>query len=230
MLDPIIIVGVPRSGTSMTAGVIEQCGAFGGNTDSNKKKRQFENITIQRDITKPFFITMKSSPTGHKNFPNIYKVKEVCKNDTLVSNFRNAVISVINNQGYKEGSWYIKDSRITLIWPIWNAAFPKAKWIIVRRDVEDIVRSCLRTDFMDTYNTRSGWLSLVSEYERHFEDMYNSKLIIGEVWPQRMINGDFAGIQLIINNLQLEWNKEKIMGFVEPKLWAKGLSRTGKGG
>jgi hypothetical protein len=56
MKDPILITGAARSGTSMTAGVINICGAFGGvlsGPNKNNKKGMFENNRIRQDIAKP---------------------------------------------------------------------------------------------------------------------------------------------------------------------------------
>ena len=58
MTDPILVTGAARSGTSMTAGIIHLCGAFGGKLSgptTYNKKGMFENGTIRNELVKPFF-------------------------------------------------------------------------------------------------------------------------------------------------------------------------------
>jgi hypothetical protein len=51
--------------------------------------------------------------------------------------------------GYKQGiPWMYKDTKMCQMWPVWNFAFPNARWIIVRRRTGDITQSCVKTAFM----------------------------------------------------------------------------------
>lgn len=232
---PVIISGIPRSGTSMTAGVIDICGSFGGKMSGPtryNRKGMFENTEVRNQILKPFLKSMGYDPMGQKPLPNINAVIAKSKDQELTKDWSGHVLRIFKRHGYDGDSrWYYKEPKVCLVWPIWHAAFPEADWVIVRRDAEDIVRSCLKTSFMRAYSGRSGWLGWVSEHEARFEEMVDAGLKIQEVWPQRMINGDFTGIQNVVNNLGLEWDDkilQKVKEFVEPKLWNKGQGRQGK--
>ncbi len=62
--------------------------------------------------------------------------------------------------------WLYKDARLTLIWPLYKKAFPGATWLVVRRDEEGFVNSCLRTDFMKQHSqNRKFWKKFAQEYE-----------------------------------------------------------------
>ena len=52
---PILIVGCPRSGTSMIGGAINICGAFRGELVG---RGMFENNRILQEIVEPYFIDM----------------------------------------------------------------------------------------------------------------------------------------------------------------------------
>lgn len=230
MKPPILITGAARSGTSMTAGIIHICGAWKGVTSGPtrfNRKGMFENGSIRGHILKPFLRAIGADPMGQKPLPKIQKVFDIIKEkENLVSDFRNEVFRRIQEEGCPEDrTWMYKGAKMCLVWPIWHAAFPEAKWVIVRRDAEDIVRSCLRTTFMRAYDTRSGWLGWVAEHEKRFEEMVEAGLDIREVWPQRMIAGDFTGMQMVINDLYLKWQFKKVREFVDPKLWRKWDSR-----
>lgn len=222
--SPILITGAARSGTSMTAGVVNLCGAFGGQMSgatNYNRKGMFENSMVRDYLTKNYLKNQGWDPMAQNPLPDIETVKAHA--ETQGARFRQTVISIFRDQGCRfDGQWFYKGAKMCLMWPIWNEAFPEARWIIVRRNAEDIVRSCLRTGFMRAYKLRSGWLQWVAEHEKRFEEMHEAKLRVQEIWPQRMINGDFTQMQMVINWLGLVWDLDNVREFIEPKLWSRG--------
>lgn len=223
--NPILVTGCPRSGTSLTAGSFDICGAWGGKTSGPNqfnKKGMFENSRIRNEILKPYLRRNHWDDMGQKPLPDIRKVIEDSHNPEIVMQLRVSVAKVLRAQGYTgEGRWYYKGAKMCIIWPLWDAAFPDADWVIVRRDAEDIVRSCLKTSFMRKYSERSGWLYWVSQHERRFEEMIQAQLNVIEIWPQRAINGDFTALQNAINKLGLTWHPNEVRNFVDPNMWKK---------
>jgi len=65
-----------------------------------------------------------------------------------------------------------------------------------------------------------GWLWWVEQHERRFEEMKNAGMNIKEVWPERMLNGDFEQMKEVIDWLGLQWNPE-VKDFIDEKLWKK---------
>jgi len=222
--DPILITGCARSGTSMTAGVINLCGAWGGNTAGpNKSNRRgmFENTDIRNGIVKPFFRSMGVDPMGQKPLPNIDEVKLVSQE--FIINWRLQIQEVLKRHGYKLDSdvqWFYKGAKMCLHWPVWNRAYPDAKWIIVRRKSSDIVKSCLKTGFMRAYSNEGGWFKWIDEHKERFIEMREAGLNIQYVWPQQMIDRDLTEVKRVITTLGLKWNQKKIESFIEPALWS----------
>lgn len=229
--QPILITGAARSGTSLTAGIISYCGAWGGKLSGPtqfNKRGMFENAEIRNQIIKPFLRELGYDPLGQNPLPNIHKIKMLP--DEVVMNFRQHILKILKSQGYNGSKWFYKGAKMCLLWPIWNRAFPEAKWLIVRREAEDIVNSCLRTSFMRAYKKRSGWLKWVAMHEKRFEEMHDAKLTVHEIWPQRMIAGDFTEIQMVVNSIGLDWDFDKIVQFVDPGLWRGWLARRKRHG
>lgn len=211
---PILITGAARSGTSMIAGVVHLCGAWGGKmTGPTKynKKGQFENSEIRNNITKPYLKSMGYDPMGQRPLPDIHNLKPI--------DLKTTVTDVIKRQGYQGGPWFYKGAKMCLFWPKWHEAFPRAKWVIVRRKSEDIANSCLRTSFMRAYNTVSGWLQWVAVHEKRFKEMHEAGLDIKEVWPIKAIKGDFNELETMISWLGLDYHEEVVKSFVTPKLY-----------
>ena len=219
---PVFITGCARSGTSMIAGIINISGAFGGDMsppNRNNKKGMFENIKVRNALVKPYLRSIKADPMGQEPLPDIESCKLVSVR--AVNNWRIRVLDIFMDQGYDNKSiWFYKGAKMCLFWPLWHRAFPKAKWIIVRRRTGDIVSSCMKTSFMRAYKKPSGWYYWVDQHKERFLEMSQSGLDIYHVWPQKMIGNDFSEIEGAIKSLGLNWNKEKVIDFVEPALWS----------
>lgn len=226
MKEPILITGCARSGTSMVAGIINMCGAFGGTMSGPNRyneKGMFENHKIRQDLVKPYFRKIGVDPLGQYPLPNVNEMD-------IPVNWRERVQNVFLEQGYKDGPWFYKGAKMCLHWPVWTYAFPNAKWIIVRRRSGDIVNSCLKTGFMRAFrhqvnqhavganDEREGWLWWVNQHLDRFREMIDAGANCKVVWPERMIDGDYSQINEMLEWLGLEWNSE-IPNFIEPKLW-----------
>jgi len=223
---PILITGCARSGTSMTAGAIYNCGAWGGDMSGPNrfnKKGMYENQEIRNEVVKPFLREYKWDPLGQFPLPNIRHVKEL--SNGMAEKLKTNVLSIMHKQGLQDQPWFYKGAKLCLLWPLWHKAFPEAKWIIVRRETEDIVSSCLRTSFMRAYKKRSGWLRWIATHESRFEEMVDAKLTVREIWPQRMVRGDFSEIQACANDYGLTYNEKAVINFIDPGLWRGWESR-----
>lgn len=234
MQQPILITGCARSGTSMVAGIINLCGAFGGvmsGPNKNNQKGMFENHRIRQDIVKPYFRDIKVDPLGQFPLPEMMRLK-------IPMNWKDNVESIFKEQGYKNGKWFYKGAKMCLHWPVWSYHWPNAKWIIVRRKKEDIVNSCLKTGFMRAFahdrnrkainveTEREGWQWWVEQHEKRFVEMIMAGLNVKQIWPERMINGDYSQINEMLEWLGMEW-KSEITEFIEPKLWKARKIRIG---
>ena len=235
--DPILITGCARSGTSMVAGIINLCGAFGGDMrkpNKNNEKGMFENTQIVQQIVKPYFRDMGVDPLGQYPLPKIGGLP-------IPRDWRGKVEQIMISEGYKSGPWMYKGAKMCLHWPVWDYAFPDAKWIIVRRNAEDIVESCLKTSFMRAFNNTSwqaavgvtseveGWAWWIRQHEDRFREMIENGMNVKVVWPERLVKGDYTQIYDTIGWLGLKWNSEALVEFVDPKLWKSRNKETAHG-
>lgn len=223
---PILITGCARSGTSMTGGIVSICGAWGGKMSGPtlaNAKGMFENEDIRNQLKKPYLRKIGCDPMGQHPLPDLsdHGLLKRLVNDSF--EWRNSVYKIIRNQGY-DGltQWFYKGAKMCLLWPIWHNAFPYAKWIIVRRKAEDIINSCMKTGFMRAYKNEGGWRKWVYVHEERFAEMKEAGLYIFEVWPEKMIYGDFSEIENVIKQLDLDWKEKEARDFISPKLWKGG--------
>lgn len=205
--SPILITGASRSGTSMSAGIIHRCGAFGGRTDPG-----FENIEIRTSTVKPFTGLVGCDPRWQYPLPDTRKLPPLAG---LVRRLE----SVMKFDGYRYGAWYYKSPGIALTWPVWSNAFGRAKWVIVRRKDEDIYNSCMKTGYMNAHDSVEGWTKWLDHFKVCFKEIHANVLNVREIWPTRFVEGDFSEIRDVIEWLGLTWKEDKIRAFVKPELW-----------
>lgn len=220
MQSPILITGAARSGTSLTAGIIQICGAFGGETAPStmyNRKGMFENCEVRQGLTKPYLQSIGCDPLGQKPLPSTHKIFSVTAKEGM--EWGEAVKKIFIRQGYESGPWYYKGAKACLLWYMWHLAFPDAKWVIVRREENDIARSCMQTRFMRSYHDILGWLKWVDTHKKRFLQMEAAGLNIREVWPVKIIDGDSSEIKSVVEWLGLEWEEKMVGAFVDPSLY-----------
>lgn len=208
---PIFITGVERSGASFISRILNLSGAYIG-----AKNKMYENVNANKilleilDNTKKPLILPETSELS------------------IIHNFKDIILKAIRKSQETHLKWLCKNTNITLLWPIFHASFPNAKWIIVRRKTPYIINSCVKTGYMELMKDKKvlstlglkkeeeGWRWLVHQYENRWKEMITAGLDIKEVWPDRMENGDFNQIKEIVEWVGLEWDEEKIKKELQP--------------
>ena len=203
--SPILITGIPRSGSTMIAATINLCGAFGGHMS---KRGMYSNDRIREEIVKPYLIENGINKNGlHPTSSHLSSIE-----------IRNWVETIMKDEGYQKGNWMYKDSRLSLIWPIWNHQYPNAKWIIVRRRTGDIIQSCMKTKYLTAYDKEEGWLNMIHEYEIRLAALIETCPNNMIIWPERMLHKNYQQIYDMCDWLGLTWNSDALR-FIDSLLW-----------
>lgn len=223
MRDPILIAGCARSGTSLTAGLVHYCGAFGGKLVGQTKYNEkgfFENAYIRNGMIKPYLSSIGCDPRGQYPLPDIENITAYLPLQFIV-NWRKKFFDIFLNQGWdKQTPIYFKEPKMVLVWPIFNLSFPRSKWVIVRRKDEEVISSCLQTGFMNHYRNRAGWQKWLNHHKARFEEMKEANLDIFEFWPEKLFTSEaLTYARELIEWLELEWNEKEIVKFITPRLW-----------
>jgi len=223
MNQPVFITGVERSGSSMIAKILDISGIFRGDTS-----KMYENHEIQHLTTK--YISQ-----------SLVNGELLLDTQTLIipRDWKKKVDAILKEEGYKDGLWMVKSSHLTQLWPIWNYAYPNARWIIVRRRTGDVIESCTKTGYMKIFKEESnlqkvnapneweGWKWWVHQYEQRFVEMMEAGINCKIVWPERMVTGDYQQIYETLEWLGMEWNS-KIVEIIDPMLTKSRRKENGK--
>jgi len=223
IVDPIIITGIPRSGANIIASVLDCSGALSGYDvhDSLRRGESFINNRIRNNIVRPFFKGRKASISGLEPFPDIAICKRVA--EMVAPIWRRRILTILEKQQSDPGQWFYKGSDACLVWPIWVKAFPEAKWIIVRRQTEDLVKACMNTGYMTGHTESSGWKLWIQHYLDRFSEIAKSATFVRHIWPERILQGKFDSLETLVHDVGLNWKGQKVHDSLAPILWTNGI-------
>ena len=220
MSDAILITGAARSGTSMIAGIVAGHGAFGGDMQGPNqwnKKGMFENLEIRNKIVKPYLESVGADRVAQRSFPDMRTLRISAK--TIGKEWNEKVMAVLEKEGYRDGRWFCKCPKACIMWPIWHAAFPSAKWIIVYRNPSSVIDSCMRVSFMRAYRDKAGWSLWYAEHAKRCADMQDAGLDVSWVKSDDVVRGDYVRLREAIEHAGLEWDESIVNDFVSPELF-----------
>lgn len=200
---PIIITGCARSGEPIIAQVLQASGCFMGPIS---RKTHYRNMSISHEIIQPYLHRCHADETGQNPLPP----KDV---DHDFPALHDRALRIMVSQGYKGGVWGMQDHRLMLMWKAINDAFPKARWIIVKRDTHGIANSCARTAYMDAFRTRDMWTTWAEEMLMRIEFMCQELEDVTEVWPSNLIEGDISEMEQLCDKLGLKLDKKVAASF-----------------
>ena len=219
---PFFITGLPRSGTSMTAGIFAALGLWTGTTVAGgpeNPKGFFEHVVLREQVTKGILASHGFDPLGVRKLPPKDFNPNVKFNNSL--SLRQTIEAIIQDDGYRpDRAWLYKGAKMTLLWRMFNNAFPNAVWIVVSREREGFVRSCLKTSFMMQHSTDPAfWHRLAEAYEERLADLSGSVAKVHEVQTDDIIQGKFAAIENICLTHGLSYDPGAVSEFVSPQFW-----------
>ena len=201
----------------MVAGLLKCSGAWTGNTiaaDGSNPKGYFEHQIIREHVIKKVLTALGSDPLGVSSLPPLQASLEI-------NGLRGSLHTIISREGYGGAvPWLYKDAKLSLIWPAFHKAFPEAQWVVVRRDPEQIIASCMRTPFMQQHSLdKTFWVRFVEAYLRRLRSLTDT--ISGAITldADPILNGEFADLSMAIHSCGLEFNANVVADFVSPEYW-----------
>ena len=210
MSPPVFVYGVSRSGTSMTCGVLAACGVRFGldlRQPDQYNPRGYWEAKQGRQALKRFLKSIKHDIGGHRRDPSwVAGPKDIKRlRRKMAPHWKQADA--------------LKVATDWLIWGTVHAAYPNARWIIVRREVPDIVASCIRAPFISILPPDvplDAWTAEITEQVERLVDLHASPCNTVEVWPDPRRPEVFREAVL---HAGATWDEEAVRAALDPSLW-----------
>lgn len=208
MRPPILITGIPRSGTSLTAELLHRHGAWKGQTKQEDHRttgngqpgEYYENKAL-RQILIEHLRHHDTELKGRRYHPVNLTPRTPTKP-------RRETHKILTEQGHQGQPWIFKDPKITLCWKTLHEHFPKATWIITNRDLQANLNSLQRTEFMNQYQQRSGWLHLITQWTKNHEALRQHPHTDTHTAHTTELIQDEAQAQKLLEPLPLTYNEQ----------------------
>ncbi len=199
----------------MIAACLAASGAWIGNTtpgnDSNPKGF-YEHVALSELLIKPMLSSLGCDPLGVAQLPPLLTPK--------LEGLTQKILGIIESDGYAQNRrWMFKDAKLTLLWPTFYQAFPQADFIIVRRNANSIINSCLDTDFMRQHSSQeSFWEQFVANYMRRMDYLKYSTANWHEIWVDDALDGDLSALRALATALGLDYVESAVSSIIDPTL------------
>ena len=201
----------------MVAGVLSACGAWCGSTvpgDETNPKGFFEHTIIREQIVKPMLTQIGADTSGVVSLPPLKLNMTVPKLDQYLGD-------IIAGDGYDgQQPWLYKDAKLSLLWPAFDAAFPEACWIIVRRNVDRVIDSCLNTPFMKQHSVdRAFWHQFATAYQERLDALNKTVKHSVTLDVESIFQGDSRPLKTILPQCGLRHDQLAIDLLVDRRHW-----------
>jgi hypothetical protein len=206
--EPILILALPRSGSSMTAGIFAQHGVWTGRCRPGAHRNPkgfFEGLAIKKALMK--------------------MQRSIVHDGVLAQQkpgFRELVHGLILEDGYSGGPWLWKGS--ALYWPAWFEFTPKI--VVCRRDPEATFRSCRAAPKVFGSTLTDKRLREVIAIHHGIIDELIADHGAFEVHTEAVAHGDFSSIAAAVVGCGLEFDAHVTDEFVDESLWHYGSKKS----
>lgn len=162
--QPILIVSAPRCGSSLLSYILHSEGVQVGickPADENNKYGYFENIRMRNALIK-YLKKNDTNNLGKKYQP--INLKEPYKD------FDRKIYRALRQENFdKNKPWLFKDPKIALCWNLFAEYYKDAKWVLLRRNIDAVLKSYERTNFMDAYDNPLDWENYLSVFDKNMQ-------------------------------------------------------------
>jgi len=202
--NPIFITGVERSGASIIARLLDITGkVYYGDITVRYENKEISNF-LKLGLLSFSMDPRGQFPVPESPLPIIKSMEERVQEEIII----------------KQGKlvWVYKTHLLLHTYKTWQALYPQARWIFVRRKPGDIIESCKKTGYMTAYESKliqqqvgvnneyAGWKWWIDWGEMQMEALIKAGVDYKIVWPDRLADGDYSQVLHMLRWLNLPWN------------------------
>lgn len=192
--EPLVVVGFPRSGTSLICGLLNLHGVWVGQTEAPRNsntKGSYENGRIKKTVIDRCGRLMMKG-----------RMAERCPG------LRAEISKIMVEEGYESGPWLMKSQAVYLpALSEYNPIFVK-----ILRPSEKILESVRASNMFHESDDE-----IVDAIKLSFWEM--NKLKGFTIRPQHFIDGDFRALETILDHIGLDFDKKASEAFVDKEMW-----------
>lgn len=198
MEDPIVLLGFPRTGSTLAAHIFRDHGVWIGECEKKGGRLPTgggENVAIKNIL---------------KTYPGGIGERKIFK-----YGFKFKVEDILKNEGYVCGPWVMKHALV--YWPVWNEFNPY--FVIIQRDKDSILSSNNATSMAGVTGER-----LENLYKSHVTEMEIISILYNPpvIHMNEVVKGDYSSLEAAFEYCQLKFNPEIPDRLINKDYWHYG--------
>ncbi len=224
--DPIVVLGMHRSGTTLLAEILAELGVFMG----HKLEAHFESLFFKK-------LNVLILERAHANWDVPLGLNYVMTEPETKKNIEIVIREKINSSrfvfeytGIRRHNLFLKDDnylwgwkepRTTITFPLYDKIFPDARYIFLFRNGVDVAKSLVAREMTrkgnlknDIYSVRctsyEGAFNLWEEYNSFFFKHYDESIPMLSISYERLLSDPHTEINNIFKFIGLTTGKENI--------------------
>lgn len=160
-----------RSGTSLIANLLRDCGLFLGKSSEIMVDRSEDNLEGYSETIEILQFNDRLLNNFGGSWKDVPAFSENWQTDPSLSEFRNEAYKLSQKYALENGPWGWKDPRATLLIPFWRQVYPEAKVIFCVRNPIEIAVSLNKRVNYDKYPYGVDFESGISITDKYFDAM-----------------------------------------------------------
>lgn len=137
--------------------------------------------------------------------------------------------TILRQRGYSgEFRWLYHSPEACLVWQVWQEAFPKALWVIVRRHDDEIIEACQKTGYLNRFRTTDEWQRWIDSHKALFGQLAMAGSDMVEIWPSPIFEGQIGELKKICDHKYsgVMWDAQAVAAYLRPIHWRRGVYET----
>jgi hypothetical protein len=147
MVHGIVILGMHRSGTSLTANLVKQWGAYAGPEEELAAADKWNPYGYWENFPLIYLNMDLLNAVGARTYaPPSDSMREHLKHLSLAGSFRDRALKMVSKFSNGVAPWLWKDPRVSILLPFWKNIFAQITYVVVTRHPSEVAASLHRRD------------------------------------------------------------------------------------
>lgn len=200
--EPIVVTGTLRCGSSLTARIFAEHGAWVGECEGPSKANPdgfYENLAIKSWV--------------QRNVDPKDRSKILSQEHPLHPDFRTFLMATLKKESYQGGPWLVKHS--VLYWRLWDQFSPR--FVLPRRNLAEVFQS-IRAAGYSSWASDDELKTALRRMDRRV--LYLSRNRGGAIIDiAKMIGGDFTEVEAALKMCDIEPDHDLIASLINRSHW-----------
>jgi len=202
--DPVVVLGMHHSGTTVLARILSACGVF-----MHADMPHHESTFFTHEVNEALIL---GGETRWADLPILPVAKVLDRLDAVREHIARKALPQYRASGYVGGAWGFKDPRTCLTLPLFLEIFPLARVVHIVRDAPAVARSLSKSSKqgVGVRPDPAFWTALRAEYVARARQYGSRHHSYHEIRYERLCVDPVGEIRFLLNSLKIQATRRDV--------------------